>query len=413
MGVKREKSRKVEIKRKYYFYITGGISMEPYSYFCSTRIEMGNGISRKLPQLLESLEIGSSVLLVSDPGVIQAGLVTPIQHDLEAYGYRVSVFDSVAQNPRFAHCVEGARQFQDFTADAVIAVGGGSAMDTAKAIALCGKNGGTPTDYADGKRNYENVAPLICVPTTAGTGSEVTRSSVITEATTHRKITLKHEVLRPALAVLDPELTFTVPSSVTAATGVDALVHAIEGYTCKKTNPISQALGASAMKNIVSSLPLAYEDGRNKEARFHMLEGSLLAGLCFGSSDVGAVHCLAEALGGLYDTPHGVANAVFLPYVLKFNVEENKKMHADIARYMLFAEDDDKDEVAVEKLIEGIEHFTRKLDIPKLKDLPDVQEKDFTRLVELAVQNGSTSSNVRKITAQDYQEILERAYNQV
>ncbi|RKJ42940.1 iron-containing alcohol dehydrogenase, partial [Butyricicoccus sp. 1XD8-22] len=145
-------------------------------------------------------------------------------------------------------------------------------------------------------------------------------------------------------------------------------------------------------------------------ARFSMLKGSLLAGLCFGSADVAAVHCLAEALGGLYDTPHGIANAVFLPYVLKFNAEENTQMHANLARYMAFAKDSDTDGLAVEKLIIGIEAFTEELKIPKLRDLQYVSENDFQRIVELAVQNGSTPSNVRSISEIDYMNILESAY---
>jgi len=384
--------------------------MNVFHYYCSTRIEMGMGKALHLPELLHSLQVGSSILLVSDPGVIRAGLVEPIQTALQEAGFAVSLFASLSQNPRDTECLAGAEQFRDTGASMVVAIGGGSAMDTGKTIALCGPNGGTPADYADGRLPYANIAPIICVPTTAGTGSEVTRSAVITESATHRKMTLKHAALRPTLAVLDPSLTLSVPPAVTAATGVDALVHAIEGYTCKVTNPISQALGARAMQTIVSALPAAYADGRNVEARSAMLEGSLLAGLCFGSADVAAVHCLAEALGGLYDTPHGVANAVFLPHVLRFNAVENKPMHARLARYMGFAADADADELAVEKLIDGIEAFTYSLDIPKLKDLPGVREEDFPRIVELSVQNASTPSNVRTITAKDYLRILEEAY---
>ncbi|MFJ8066321.1 iron-containing alcohol dehydrogenase [Psychrobacillus sp. NPDC096426] len=384
--------------------------MKSYNYFCSTQIQMGMGKTKQLPEMLQSLEIGSSILIVSDPGVVRTGLVAPIKTALEASGYRTLLFDSIKQNPRDTDCLAGAEIFRDFDADAVVAIGGGSAMDTGKTIALCGPNGGTPTDYADGLRSYTNIAPIICIPTTAGTGSEVTRSAVITEESTHRKMTLKHASLRPILAVLDPSLTFSVPSTVTAATGVDALVHAIEGYTCKVTNPISQALGSKAMQTIVSALPTAFRDGQNEEARQEMLEGSLLAGLCFGSADVAAIHCLAEALGGLYDTPHGVANAVFLPHVLRFNAEENKQMHATLARYMKFANDLDTEEMAVEKLIEGITSFTEALEIPKLKDLPGVRKEDFPRIVELAVQNNSTASNVRPITSTDYLQILEQAY---
>ncbi|RRR87928.1 alcohol dehydrogenase, partial [Streptococcus pneumoniae] len=181
------------------------------------------------------------------------------------------------------------------------------------------------------------ISPVICVPTTAGTGSEVTRSSVITLEESHTKITLKSPLLRPTIAVLDPELTLSVPKSITAATGVDALVHAIEGYTCTVTNPISQAMGKSAMSIIVGYLPKVYQDGKNLDARYKMQEGSLLAGLCFGSADVASVHCLSEALSSLYDTPHGVANAIFLPHVVKFNAVENKTLHAEISKIMQFA----------------------------------------------------------------------------
>lgn len=384
--------------------------MNTYSYYCSTRIEMGTGKSLELPAILQSLRLGTSILLVSDPGVIRAGLVEPIQSALERAGFSVTLFDALSQNPRDTECLAGAELFRESSAELVVAIGGGSAMDTGKAIALIGRNGGTPVEYADGLVPYANIAPIICVPTTAGTGSEVTRSSVITEAATHRKMTLKHATLRPTLAVLDPALTYSVPPAVTAATGVDALVHAIEGYTCKVTNPISQAFGAQAMRKIVKALPHAYADGNNQQARYDMLEGSLLAGLCFGSADVAAVHCLAEALGGLYDTPHGVANSVFLPYVMRFNAQEDQALHASLARFMGFASDADADELACEKLVAGIVDWTNSLNIPKLRDLPGVREEDFPRIVELSVKNGSTPSNVRTVTAEDYLHILQEAY---
>ncbi|AQQ54856.1 iron-containing alcohol dehydrogenase [Planococcus lenghuensis] len=384
--------------------------MENYNYFCNTRIEMGPDKSKQLPVFLPAIGVDTPILLVSDPGVIKAGLIEPIQTALEEAGYAVHLFDALSQNPRDTECQTGAELFRTSGAGAVVAVGGGSAMDTGKAIALLGPNGGTPADYIDGGKSYTNVAPVICIPTTAGTGSEVTRSAVITESATHRKLTLKDAALRPSLAVLDPLLTLTVPKAVTAATGVDALVHAIEGYTSKATNPISQALGARAMSVIVEALPDAFYDGKDEQARARMLEGSLLAGLCFGSSDVAAVHCLAEALGGLYDTPHGVANAVFLPYVLQFNAGEDLELHARLARYMEFARETDPDHAAVDKLVTGIRGFTRDLEIPRLKDLPNVRKEDFPQIVELAVQNNSTPSNVRSISAEDYLAILEHAY---
>lgn len=382
-----------------------------FEYFCNTKMVMGAGKSKEVAAIIaDIIEPHSTIMLVSDPGVKKAGLIAPIETHLKKAGYQVIPFDKVSQNPRDNECLAGAEIFRRENVTGLIAVGGGSPMDTAKAIALLGPNGGTPEEYAQGKREYTNMASVICIPTTAGTGSEVTRSSVITLDSSHKKITLKHASLRPTIAILDPELTITVPKKITAATGVDALVHAIEGYTCKLTNPISQAMGASAMATIVEYLPRAYENGDDLEARYRMQEGSLLAGLCFGSADVAAVHCLAEALGSLYDTPHGIANAVFLPYVIQFNSVENKPLHAKLAKLMHFAEENDTDDIAINKLVNQTYAFTQSLGIPSLKELTYVQEDDFDQLAELAEQNNSTQSNVRTITKADYLEILKAAY---
>ncbi|MGV6980799.1 iron-containing alcohol dehydrogenase [Bacillus pumilus] len=385
--------------------------MMNFEYHCQTKMMMGTGQSKEIGSIVEDIVLpGATVMLVTDSGVKSAGLVQPIEAYLQEAGYSVVVFDQVSPNPRDSECLAGAELFRKEQASAVIAIGGGSPMDTAKAIALLGPNGGIPEDYISGKKAYANLSPLICIPTTAGTGSEVTRSSVITLAASHKKITLKHGLLRPTIAILDPALTLTVPKGITAATGVDALVHAIEGYSCKVTNPISKAMGASAMETIVKYLPKAYENGSDLEARYKMQEGSLLAGLCFGSADVAAVHCLAEALGSLYDTPHGIANAVFLPYVMQFNAVENKALHAELAKIMSFADKTDSDDVAIQKLIDGMYTFTKNLGIPALKDLSYVKEEDFEKMAELAEQNGSTSSNVRTVTKADYLDILKAAF---
>ncbi|MGM0967752.1 MAG: iron-containing alcohol dehydrogenase [Bacillota bacterium] len=387
--------------------------MMNFEYHCQTKMMMGTGQSKEIGSIVEDIVLpGATVMIVTDSGVRNAGLVQPIEAYLQEAGYSVFIFDQVSPNPRDNECLAGAELFRKEQASAVIAIGGGSPMDTAKAIALLGPNGGIPEDYISGKKAYANLSPLICIPTTAGTGSEVTRSSVITLAASHKKITLKQALLRPTIAILDPALTLTVPKSITAATGVDALVHAIEGYSCKVTNPISKAMGASAMETIVKYLPKAYENESDLEARYKMQEGSLLAGLCFGSADVAAVHCLAEALGSLYDTPHGIANAVFLPYVMQFNAVENKVLHAELAKIMSFADKTDSDDVAIQKLIDGMYNFTKNLGIPALKDLSYVKEEDFEKMAELAEQNGSTSSNVRTVTKADYLDILKAAFDQ-
>ncbi|MFD1675162.1 iron-containing alcohol dehydrogenase [Alicyclobacillus fodiniaquatilis] len=384
--------------------------MAVFTYQCNTRIHFGVGTIQSLAQQLNDGGFGRRLMLVTDKGLIQAGLVEQIEQHLKTNGFSITLFHEVKPNPRDTDCLMGAEMFRANWCDALLAVGGGSAMDTAKAIALLARHGGTPADYVDGGRMYGEIAPIACVPTTAGTGSEVTRGAVITEASSHRKLTLKHEWLRPQIAVLDPALTCTVPKPLTAATGVDALVHAIEGFTCKKTQPISQALAAQAMPLIWRALPLAYRAPDNIEARSDMLLGSLLAGLAFGSADVAGVHCLAEALGGLYDTPHGLANAVFLLPMLRYNIVGNESLHAQVARHMGVAQRDDEDEDAALVLIDALAAWLKALDIPPLSHIDKVQRSDSERMVELAMANSSTASNIRPLTESAYRKILEEAF---
>jgi len=385
--------------------------MTEFSYQMDTAIVFGQGKVSMIGDLLREHGVGKRLLLVTDQGVLAAGLIDPILEQLGQSGYRVTVWSDVAQNPRDNDCLRAAALCVDSRAEAVLAVGGGSAMDTAKTVALLAVAGGKPVDFADGRREYQKSLPVICVPTTAGTGSEVTRSAVITDSATHRKMTLKHALLRPRLAILDPLLTITVPSAITAATGVDALVHAIEGSTCRKATPLAEAFGQRAMRLITPALPQAVTHGDDIVARSDMLLGSLLAGLCFGSTDVAAVHCLAEALGGLYDTPHGVANAVFLPVVLRFNAAADLMTHARLSQVMGFAHSDDSDDTATSRMIEGVSNLTRELGIPHLRALPGVRPEDFPELARQAKANGSTSSNIRSISEMDYIELLEQAYS--
>ncbi|GMA57958.1 alcohol dehydrogenase [Alicyclobacillus sacchari] len=384
--------------------------MTSFSYAIATDIQFGEGASRQLAHHLLRLGFGRRLLLVTDAGLMEAGIPQSVAASLQESGFMPQLFTQVQPNPRDEDCLIGADAFLRFRADAVIAIGGGSAMDTAKAIALLGRQGGTPAEYADGHRTYGATAPIACLPTTAGTGSEVTRSAVITETKSHRKITLKHERLRPALAVLDPLLTRSLPPAITAATGVDALVHALEGYTCTVTQPVSQAFGAAAMPLIYRALPKAYRQPDDLAARSDMLLGSLLAGLCFGSSDVAAVHCLAEALGSLYDTPHGLANAVFLLPVLRYNASACGSQYANVARHMGVADAKLSDGDAVAALLDALGAWLHDLSIPTLSRLPEVRREDDERLVALALANGSTASNPRPLAADDYRAILEEAY---
>ncbi|WP_206830230.1 iron-containing alcohol dehydrogenase family protein [Alicyclobacillus fructus] len=380
-----------------------------FSYAMNTHIEFGDGAVDRLPEALVARGFGRRLLVVTDPGLVQAGVADRIAEILARAGFVPRVFAEVRPNPDEEVCLAGRDAFLAHRADGVVAVGGGSSLDAGKAVALLARQGGTPSDYAHNKRPYGEPAPVCAVPTTAGTGSEVTRSAVITERGTHRKITLKHECLRPPLAVCDPALTASLPPDVTAHTGVDALVHAIEGATCKGAHPIARAYAREALGLIYRALPKAVKLG-DPASRRDMLLGSLLAGFAFGSTDVASVHCLAEALGSLYGTPHGLANAVMLLPVLRYNLPYAMEAYAWVARAMGLAREEDVAERAAQALLAGIQAWLDEIGIPKLRHLPGVNSADFDRLAELAHENTSTPSNPRPMAVSDYRTVLDMAF---
>lgn len=345
-------------------------------------------------------------LVITDRGVREAGIVDQVTASLRERGQLFEVFDAISPNPRDTECIAGAELARDLNAGAVIAIGGGSPIDAAKAIAGLATNGGTPQDWEAPKTFIQPPLPIITMPTTAGTGSEVTRSSVITDSNRHFKMSLRDIRLAPTVSLVDPVLTYSLPASITAATGMDALTHAVEAYTCQVANPVSDAMAMRAIHLISQHLVAAVQDGTNQEARHGMMLASLLAGMAFGNADVASVHCLAEALGGRYDTPHGVANSIFLPYVFAYNAEVESERHAEIAS-ILGAELDGLS--AVEAAHEGggvLKALAVAIGIPRFRDLPGIDPADFPAIAQASQINLSTPSNARPIDAEQYERLL-------
>lgn len=381
-----------------------------FGFSLPTQIVFGDGAIQQTAERIEEMGLGRRIFLVTDPGIIRAGIVEPIIVALREAGYIVEIFDRVSPNPKDTDCELGARHIREFGADLILAVGGGSVIDSAKAIALLHTHDGRIQDYEGRSKVKHEVTPLIAVPTTSGTGAEVTRSAVITDTSRAFKMTVKDIRLAPRLAILDPLTTVNLPASITASTGMDAFVHAMEAFTCKLANPISDALALSAMERIWNHLKIAVREGGNLSARREMMTGSLLAGIAFSHADVAGIHCMAEALGGLYDTPHGVANSIFLPVVTAFNTEANIAKHARVARVCGLAKDTHYDREATRLLVQGLEELADEIGIPRFRSLEYVNPKDFPRLAEASYQNGSTPSNCREITAADYLRLFEEAY---
>lgn len=374
-----------------------------------TRIEFGNGKVKELSARVKELG-GTKALVVTDQGIVKSGILKAVTEVLEAGDIAFTIYDLVKPNPRDTDCMDAYHLAKEAGVDVLIGLGGGSSMDTAKAVGTLLTHGGEIADWYGLNALERPITPLICIPTTAGTGSEITFFSVITNTTTKLKMNILDARVAPKIALLDPELTLTLPAHVTASTGMDALTHAIEAYTCTISEPITDALALYAIDLIVENLPIAVADGSNLEARRNMLAGSLIAGIAFGNSDVGGVHCMAEALGGLYDTPHGVANSMLLPYVFEYNISSNPKKHAIVAERLGASRSGKTDEELAMEGVQLLKQLAETVRIPKMKELGNVNPADFPYLAEGATKNVSAPSNPRPANKEDYLKLFHIAY---
>ena len=372
--------------------------LNSFSFELPTKIEYGIGAVRKLTNALEELK-ATKVLVVTDKGIESSGLLTGIVNQLEQGRLNFEIFCEVEPNPKDYNVSRGTQLAQRLQTDCLVAIGGGSPIDCAKAIAVLATHGGEPRDYEDGNRITGQVLPLIAIPTTSGTGSEVTFSSVITDSRRKFKFSIHHTKIAPRIALLDPELTATMPPPLTAATGMDALTHAVEGFTAKGSEPLADAAALYAVELISTHLKSAVSDGRSLEARAGMLLGSLLAGISFSHSDVAAVHCLAEALGGKYDTAHGVCNAVVLPAMMEFNLAYCTEKYARIAAAMGIVFDTPQE--GARRAVETVKRMAREVQLPDFASL-GVNAEDMEELAYNASINGSNGSNPRPMTKEDY-----------
>ena len=380
-----------------------------FTYELRTKIIFGAG---KLADLGREAQVFADqrVLLVTDSGIVAAGLADKAVEVLQDVGLESSVFAGVSANPRDEDCCAAAAAAVAFEAQAIIGLGGGSALDTAKSAAALVTNGGRVKDWEDPRQLERAPLPTIAVPTTAGTGSEVTWVAVITDEEHHYKMTLLDQRIAPEVAILDPDLTLTLPPGMTAATGMDALVHAVEAYTCKVANPISDTLALRAIGLVSGALAIAGKEGGNAAARSDMLLASLLAGLAFGNANVGAVHCMGESLGGLYATPHGVACAVFLPYVLEFNLEADLAKHAGVARALGAGTADMSDAEAARAGVAATRALMAEIGTPRLRELQELSREDLETMAHLSAEHVCSPDNAREIGYDDYLGLFTKAY---
>jgi alcohol dehydrogenase len=371
-----------------------------------TRIYFGSRMLSRTREIVEENFTNPTLFLVTDRGIIDSGIADKVLGQFPG----IQVFDEVEQNPKHTTVNRAGEIVRKLKPDVIIGLGGGSAMDAAKSIALLATNPGTIEDF-EGKGKYKTPPlPVMAVPTTCGTASEVTWVSVVTHTERLFKMSIKGPAMFPAVALVDPDLLITLPPSLIASTGMDALTHAIEAYTVKAATFMTDIFARESLNLIFHSLERAYRNIKDDvEARTMIMKGSMIAGMAFGNSDVGGVHCIAEAVGSLYDTPHGVANSVFLPYVMEFNLPAVKRRYAEIA---LLAGIEEKDEeTAAQKLIRLIKELARILNIPTFQNL-GIEKDKFPEIAEKSFQNNSNPSNPREAGVSDYLGILEKAYSE-
>ena len=366
----------------------------------------GPGAIRKLPEFIKQKGV-SKVLVVTDKGLMGIHLLDSLFEEMTKAGVEYVVYDGTEPNPSIEN-IEDARQlYVDNACEGLIAFGGGSPMDCAKAAGARVANPRIPVKKMRGVlKLVHKLPPLFAVPTTAGTGSEVTLAAVVSDRKTHEKNAINDPRLRPKYAVLDPELTTGLPPHITSTTGMDALTHAVEAYIGRSNVKSTEMYAEKATKMIFESLETAYNDGKNVEARETMLKASYYAGMAFTRAYVGYVHAIAHNLGGFYGIPHGLANAVILPYVLEYYGET---AHARLAKLAVIAgvKTDGTDKEKAEAFIEAIKQMNKNMNIQDKFDC--IKEEDIPTIVKRALKEGNPLYPVPKIMdAADCEAVIRR-----
>ena len=392
------------------------ITFEPlFSWVNRPRIMYSPGLRSEVGYEMAQLG-GKRAVIFTDKGLVAAGIAEMVAEEVKKSDIELAgIFDSIIQDARIDIINAGAAFYRKCGADCMIAVGGGSVMDTAKAINIM--IGGGYDDFqplADQAGLWEGakqLPPHIAFPTTAGTGCEVTNAMVVLDTKAHAKLSVTHPNCNADLAMLDPELTVKLPAKITAFTGIDALTHAIEGITSTGAEPISDALGLHAVRLIFKYLPIAVKNPEDITARGHMLLASTIAGMCFVNTMCGAVHATAHSLGALYGIPHGLANAIMLPVVMDFNASDVPERYMMIADAMGLDVKDKKPVEAAKMAVKAVVSLKKKIGLTDtLKDLKVPKDPEKLKpLVELAAADGQIGYNPHYLEEEDILKLYMKA----
>lgn len=347
--------------------------------------------------------LGKRALIITDQAMLDLGNCNRLENILKGKHISYSIFSEITGEPTDIMVSKGLRQYRDTGADFLIALGGGSPIDAMKAIGCLVNSQAGISDYM-GKIIDTEVPPMAAIPTTAGTGSEATQFTIITDTVNDIKMLLKGKVLMPSLAIIDPQFTMTVPPSITAATGLDALCHAVEAFTSRKAQTLSDTFAMSAVKRIFRYLPEAFHDGSNSEARMQMSVAALEAGIAFNNSSVTLIHGMSRPIGALFHIAHGLSNAMLIKPCLSFALSGACDRFAVLGKSIGAASDNDTDPTAAGKFLDAVIRLTNELKIPSLQEY-GVNRSEFMKSIEKmscdAMESGSPQNTRRGITKED------------
>lgn len=381
--------------------------MKEFSFSVPQEIIVGKGSLARLPEAAEKLG-GKHGFIISGPHLNKMGIVASCSESLENAGIKVDAYTETEGNPSVETVEKAAAAFCKSGADFIIALGGGSPMDVAKAVGVVARYGGSITEYEGGGRVPGDIIPLIAIPTTAGTGSEVTAFSVITDHSRNYKLTVFSYKLIPAYAILDPELLTTAPVSVAAACGIDAMVHALEAYISKDASPFSDAMAEKALELIGKNIRRYVADRTDIEAAEAMITGSLFAGIAFSWARLGDVHAMSHPVSAYFDVPHGVANAILLPTIVEYNALADRGKYLKLFNYISLAPASEA-EFEPFMLVDLLTELNEQLGIPGSLGEVGVTADKFDAMADDAMKSGNIAVNPRSTTKKDVLSLYEKA----
>ena len=381
-----------------------------YEFSLPGRTIMGDGALEQSENIIKSF--GKKALIVSGKNVTKMGTVKIITDSLEKWEIDYLIFNEITGEPTEVMIEAGVKAYKEGECDFCIAVGGGSPLDSGKAIVAMTKLEGEISDYM-GQTMEGKFPPLVLIPTTAGTGSEATKFTVITDSKKDIKMLLKGEALLPDLAIIDAKFSLTAPKGVTAATGMDALTHAVEAYTSRKANPLTDTFALSSIKKIFKYLPLVYKNGEDKKAREEMAIAAYEAGVCINNSSVTIVHGMSRPIGALFHVPHGISNAMLIKECLSYVLDGSYERFGEIGRAIGAADESKSDKEASEAFLDKLSELCKVCEIPTLKEY-GIDKDEFNKFVDKmaqdAMNSGSPSNTIKEVLKDDLLKIYERLW---